>query len=372
MLMSMNALERFTHRNPNKKSDPVFNDKDTNLLCSKKQTSNKKRSFSEIGTANAHPSKAKRALKNVEPMNTQLKDNPTISKLKILEKNSLQALATGIHPTLKKVKDEISKLSMRLKKVGEQSTFWRDKTLKLRNQLRSSKESVVHLSEKVVKLEVERVLLQNKVTAAEENSNAILDTMRNLMAENKELKATINHMDEELKTLMQDDAKSEEQVVDGREQNTMMEKALEDTFSDLSDRLEEIEELKKLLAKVTIEKNLLEKQVAYKQIVAETVDLNDGVAEDTNSTGKILKLQDAVEKCMFRISVLTQKNEELKKNSVNMSFSSEQDTRLMDLLEDDEKLHILESVCMKRFRKLLTEAAEKIVINETVDDSSSK
>jgi len=55
-----------------------------------------------------------------------------------------------------------------------------------------------------------------------------------------------------------------------------------------------------------------------------------------------------------------------------LSFSSDQDTRLMDLLEDDEKLHILESVCMKRFRKLLTEAAEKIVVQETLDESSTK
>jgi len=207
---------------------------------------------------------------------------------------------------------------MRLKKVGEQSTFCREKTLKLRKQLESSKNSVAQLSEKVIKLEVERVLLQNKVTAAEENSNAILDTMRNLMAENKALKAIINHMDEELKTLMEDDAKSEKQVVDGPELNIMLGNALEVTLSDLSDRLEEIEELKKLLAKVTIEKNLLEKQVVKKRIIAEVVDLNEDVAEDTNSTRKISKLQGIVEKCMFRISVLTQKNEELKKSSLNI------------------------------------------------------
>jgi len=304
-------------------------------------------------------------------MKTQLMENPAISKQKQLEKNSVQAFATGIHPTLKKARDEILKLSIMLKKVGEQSTFWREKTLKLREQLRSSKNSVAHLSEKVVKLEVERVLLENKVTAAEENSNTILDTMRNLMAENKELKATINHMDEELKTLMEDDAKSEKHVVDDPEQNTMMEKALEDTLLDLSDRLEEIEELKKVLAKVAIEKNLLEKQVAEKQIITEIVVLKEGVAENANSTRKISKLQDAVEKCMFRISVLTQKNEELKRNRLNMSFSSDQDSRLVDLLEDDEKLHILESVCLKRFRKLLTEAAEKIVIQETVDEAST-
>merc|ERR1719233_2341403 len=174
-------------------------------------------------------------------------ENLRIYKLKQSEKNSSRVIATGIHPTLKKAKDEISKLSKRLKKVEEQSKFWREKTLKLQKQLRSSKKSVAHLSEKVVKLEVERVLLQNKVIAAEENTNAILDTMRNLMAENKVLKETMKHMDEELK--MKDDAKSEEQVVDVSEQNTLLEKALEDTLSDLSDRLEEIEDLKKLLAK---------------------------------------------------------------------------------------------------------------------------
>merc|ERR1719233_2542834 len=110
-------------------------------------------------------------------------ENLRIYKLKQSEKNSSRVIATGIHPTLKKANDEISKLSIRLKKVEEQSTFWREKTLKLQKQLRSSNNSVAHLSQKVVKLEVERVLLQNKVAAAEENTVAILDTMRNLMAE---------------------------------------------------------------------------------------------------------------------------------------------------------------------------------------------
>merc|ERR1719317_912146 len=178
MLSSMNALECFARTNPKKKSNAVFNDKDTNLLCNTKITSNKKRSFNEIGTANAYPSKAKRSLKNREPMKTQLMENTTIDKLKQLEKNRVQAIATGIHPSLKKAKDEISKLSIKLKKVAEQSTFWRVKTLKLQKQLQSSKNSASHLSEKVVKLEVERVLLQNNVTAAEEQSNKILDTMR--------------------------------------------------------------------------------------------------------------------------------------------------------------------------------------------------
>jgi len=360
MLMSMNALERFTQTNSNRKSSTVFNDKDSNHLGNTKQNS-KKRSFKEIASVSGAPtSKAKRVSKN-------LMENPTISKLKQLQKNRLRAITTGIHPTLKKAKDEISKLSMKLKKVQQQSTFWREKTLNLQKQLRSSKSSAADLSERVVKLEVERVLLQKKVTAAEEQSNALADSMRKLIAENKELKETVNHMDEELKALMEDDAKS--QVRDCPEH--MLEKALEDTLADLSDRLAEIEDLKKLLAKVAIEKNLLEKEVAKKQIIAEIVDLNEGEAEYGNTDGKISKLQNAVEKCMFRIAVLTQKNEELRKNSHNMSFSSDQDARMMDLLEDEEKLHLLESVCMKRFRKVLKMAGEELVIQEAVNEPST-
>jgi len=367
MLMSMNALERFTRTKSNKKSNPVFNDKDTNLLCNTKQTA-KKRSFKEIGNDSAYTSKAKRALKNREPM----MENPTIYKLKHFEKNRLREITSGMHPTLKKAKDEISKLSMKLKRVEEQSTFWRQKTMNLRKQLRSSKSSAAHLSERVVKLEVERVLLQKKVTAVEEQSNAISDSMVNLIAENKELKETINHMDMELKALMDDDAKSEEQVIESPEQSTVLENALEDTLADLSDRLVEIEDLKKLLVKVTIEKSLLEKEVAKKQIIAEIVDLNEGESEYTNTDRKISKLQNAVEKCMFRMAVLTQKNEELRKINGNISFSSDQDARMMDVLEDDEKLHLLESVCMKRYRKLLQKAAEKFGVQEAVIEPSTK
>jgi len=361
MLMSMNALERFTQSNSNRKSSTAFNDKDSNALGNTKQNS-KKRSFKEIGTVSGAPtSKAKRVPKNLKPMI----ENPTISKLKQLQKNRLRAITTGMHPTLKKAKDEISKLSMKLKKVQQQSTFWREKTLQLQKQLRSSESSAADFSERVVKLEVERVLLQKKLTAAEEQSNALADSMRSLIAENKELKETVNNMDEELKALMEDDAKP--QVTDSPEQSAMLENALEDTLADLSDRLAEIEGLKKLLAKVTIEKNLLEKEVAKKQIVAEMVDLNEGEVDYRNTNGKISKLQNAVEKCMFRIAVLTQKNEELRKNSHNMSFSSDQDARMMDLLEDEEKLDLLESVCMKRFRKVLKTAGEELVVQEAVN-----
>merc|ERR1719268_787975 len=148
-----------------------------------------------------------------------------------------------------------------------------------------------------------------------------------------------------------------------------LEKALEDTMADLSDRLAEIEDLKKLLAKVTIEKNLLEKTVSKNQIIAEIVDVNNSKREDSGVSGKIATLEEALEKCMFRIALLTQKNEELKQMNLDTSFISDRDARLMDVLEDDDKLAILESVCMQRYRTILKEAVEELVSAETTNES---
>jgi len=116
----------------------------------------------------------------------QLK-NPTIDKPKLVERNRTPAIITVMHPVLKEAKNEIVKLAINLRKVLEQSTFWRRKTFGLQKELHSSKSNVSHLSEQVVKLELERVMLQKKVTAAEKISSTISNAMKSLIAENKEL-----------------------------------------------------------------------------------------------------------------------------------------------------------------------------------------
>jgi len=265
-------------------------------------------------------------------------------------------------PTLKATKNEISKLSINLRKVEEQSIFWRQKTLHLQRELLSNKNKASDLIEKIEKLEIERKVLQNQVSAAEEQTSTISDAMKSLIAENNEFKETINNIDEELKVLMEDEAKSNLKVPQDAQVCIALDKALEDTMADLSDRLEEIQDLKKLLAKTTIEKNLVEKEVRKKQIIAKIININE--VEGENVT-KIERLQEALEKSMFRIAVMTQKNAELRKLKGDVSFTSDQDA--MDVLEENEKLPILESLCMQRYRKILKEAAEKMIAQEVND-----
>jgi len=362
----MNVIGNFGNTNDNKKQNGIFQDKGNRLI---QHSDNKKRSFDEISTEKSFPSKNERTLKERQLKISQLK-NPTIYKLKQVERNKKLTIKTGMHPALKEAKDEILKLGINLRKVEEQSTFWRRKTFVLQKELHSSKSNVSSLSEQIVKLELERVMLQKKVAAVEKQSSTISDAMKTLIAENKELTETIAHMDEELNALMEDDIKEDTKVTEDVQLCVTLEKALEDTMADLSDRLAEIEDLKKVLVKVTIEKNLLEKEVSKKHIIAEFVNLNHDV-EDEDLTGdkKITLLQKAVEKCMFRIAVLSQKNEELIKFSEDAPIGSDDDGRIMNILEDSEKISILESTCMKRYRKVLREAADELLTQGTLNDS---
>jgi len=72
---------------------------------------------------------------------------------------------------------------------------------------------------------------------------------------------------------------------------------------------------------------------------------------------------------MFRIALLSQKNEELLKRSQNATFSSKNNERMMNILEDSDSLSILESRCMKRYRKLLKESAGELITQGTLNDS---
>jgi len=343
MLLSKNALSLFGSTQSGKVQDNnIFKYKNTNVLHNTKQTAlknlrnHKKRSIGDVGMENDYSSKTRRACGVVK---TKLTNN-----------------------TLKAAKDEIRKLSINLRQVEEQSTFWRRKTLHLQRELLSNQNKASDFSEKVEKLEIERIVLQNKVTAVEEQTSSISDAMKSLIAENDEFKETITNIDEELKVLMEEDAKSNVQVAQDAQVCIALDKALEDTMADLSDRLEEIQDLKKLLAKTTIEKNLIEKEVRKKQIMTNIVDINPNELED--NVNKVEKLQEALEKCMFRIAVITQKNAELRKLKGDVSFTSDQD---VDMLEENEKLPILESLCMQRYRKILKEAAEKMVAQEMND-----
>jgi len=378
MLQSMNALSGLGLTTSGKLSN-LFENKDTNRLgINSKQAMGMKRKFTEVETEKTHVLKSKRALQERSTLKSQSNNqralklkimNPAIIRIKQMEKNKMLEIKTGMHPALKLAKDEISKLRINLRKVEEQSMFWRRRTLELQRELRSKKTDATILCEQVASLEKERLDLQKKLTAAEKQSKAITDTMKNLIAANNEMKKTIALLDTELNTMMsydRDDTKVDTLKSDETKHCIELEKALEDTLADLSDRHSEIEGLKKLLSEVAVERNSLEKEVAKKNIIAQIVDINPNELEDQTLKSKANTLLLAVEKCMFRIALLTQQNEELKKLNGNSTLNCDLNSTMMNLLEDNDKIAALESVCMHRFRTVLKEAAEKLATGETV------
>merc|ERR1719350_1903585 len=158
------------------------------------------------------------------------------------------------------------------------------------------------------------------------------------------------------------------------------EQALADTLNDLTEKLEEIETLKSALATMSRKKTELEEAVTRHTLLAEMISMRDNHdkkdAEGDEKKQRIATLQRAVEKCMFRIALLTEKNEQYKtairgaRDRTGLGRDPENEPGLLNTLQDGQKVQVLESLCMQRYRKLLRETAETLIGQNTRMDES--
>lgn len=295
-----------------------------------------------------------------------------VKELKAEQKGAIAQVKLGMHPALLK-KDHVNQnLKRKIRRVEEMVAFWKRKSLHLAKDLDKSRTEITMLREKLETVESERLQIQDKLLSAQQDNSQCMKAIKSLMSENDDLKFTMGNMSQELKELNDSkaeeldkcdismiDADAEEDQPTNMETCKELEEALEDTLADLTDRIDEIEELKSALAKTTVERDQLQQVVSREVIQYAIAEMQDeDQSPSTNPTARrIAKLQEQVEKCMFRIAVLTQKNEELRKVAKNGS----DDTDLLKTLEDSQKLEVLESLCMQKYRKLLRKTAAKIV-----------
>lgn len=295
-----------------------------------------------------------------------------VKELKAEQKGAIAQVKLGMHPALLK-KDHVNQnLKRKIRRVEEMVAFWKRKSLHLAKDLDKSRTEITMLREKLETVESERLQIQDKLLSAQQDNSQCMKAIKSLMSENDDLKFTMGNMSQELKELNDSkaeeldkcdismiDADAEEDQPTNMETCKELEEALEDTLADLTDRIDEIEELKSALAKTTVERDQLQQVVSREVIQCAIAEMQDeDQSPSTNPTARrIAKLQEQVEKCMFRIAVLTQKNEELRKVAKNGS----DDTDLLKTLEDSQKLEVLESLCMQKYRKLLRKTAAKIV-----------
>lgn len=270
----------------------------------------------------------------------------------------------GLHPSLFEAKREIGQLTKKLNKVEEQSQFWRRKSYTLQGELTKCKKEVSELRLKVDSTENERLRLQSKLMSAAADNSKCMEGIQALMRENEDLKSVVNDVNEELRVLSTTtEACSGETCQEAIDQQHLLdlETALADTLADLTEKIEEIEILKKALEKVTVRKYQLEEVVTKDMLLKEMITVDAHIMEDPEADpirAKMIRLQEALEKCMFRIALLSQKNKELKKEkSAGKTFPP----TLLETLEDKQKVVVLESMCMQRFRKTLKKAAESLV-----------
>jgi len=296
----------------------------------------------------------------------------SILELRSEHKRLMGGMATK-HPAIMEADKENQQLTKKIRRVEEMAQFWKRKSISLAEDLDKSRTEISMLRDKLEGVESERLQLHSKLLAAQQDNSQCMKAIKSLMSENENLKFVVKSVNQELKLASEfraeveekcdvSMAETEDEPPADMETCKELEEALEETLADLSERLEEIEELKTALAKTTVERDQLQ-QVVSREVMQSAIASLDGEETETNSTqSRIAKLQGQVEKCMFRIAVLTQKNEELKK--ITMDGSDDMD--LLRTLEDSQKLEILESLCMQKYRKILRQTAATLV--ETGED----
>lgn len=292
------------------------------------------------------------------------------------------------HPAseLCKAKSRIGKLSKRIRRLEEQNQYWRRKSLTLGSENVQLKQELDRMKNAVKQVESERLELQTKLMRAESDGSKCAMEIQSLLLANKDLTDAVNELNEELAMFsnVNDGTTANVEMQDvSPEHVAQIEQALADTLADLTDKIDEIEELKQALAAMSAEKNQLDEVVTRQTILSEMLDMEgdaDQCSEDKEGCAELAKigrLQGAVEKCMFRIALLSEKNEEYKAviraaRDANRPPSSPEGPSILRTLHDGQKVQILESLCMQRYRTLLREAAESLVgheVNSSMNES---
>jgi len=283
-----------------------------------------------------------------------------VLELRAQHVGEVENLAIGMHPSLAKADRTNKILTKKIRRVEEMAQFWKSKSVTLAEDLNKSRTEISMLQGKLQGVERERLCLAKKLKTAQLDNSNCMEAIKSLMSENNTLKFVSRSIEREQE--VECESKDGQDRMSCKETCEELEEALEDTLADLTERLEEIEQLKAALAKTTVERDELLKVVS-RDVIKSAIANMDDQAESSNAPAKrIAKLQAQVEKCMFRIALLTQKNEELRK----VSRGESTETDLLKTLEDSQKLEVLESLCMQRYRKLLRDTASNLV--ETGED----
>lgn len=281
------------------------------------------------------------------------------------------------HPSaaLCKANTKIGSLTKRIRSLEEQTEYWRRKSLTYSQENTVIREQIDKMKQTVRTVEGERVALQTSIMRAEANSNSCINEIRKLMSANAKLMGTVGNLNEELKladTPVHSTPVSVKRKDVTPDHAARVETALTDTLSDLTEKINEIDQLKKALAEASSEKSRLDEVVTRNTILTEMLEMENDDQKDAEGCpkrAKIAALQSAVVKCVDRITQLSDKNEAFKAvireaRDAQRPPSSSKSESIIQSLDQGQKVQILESLCMQRYRLLLREAAESLVGTE--------
>lgn len=263
-----------------------------------------------------------------------------------------------------RMKEEIASIKVQLHKSKEKTDYWRRRSLDLSSTLiakkANTKKSISALEEKVEEMTAARLKLQKKLAEDTETNEKALDELAGLLEVQSELEKDKERLLEDIKELKSSCAEDREQRAAQIEE---LQTCLRDTLGDLKTKLSELTTAKEALRRAEARVVELQKAAESSKTEVDPAANSELRHKCDRREERIAHLTGMVEKLVFKASVLSQTNTELKAKiggGVSEASSPAADLASNVPLPVPNKMAILEEMCLKRYSKIMKQAAGRV------------
>jgi len=261
---------------------------------------------------------------------------------------------------LAKLQREIEATRNTIKQINEESNYYRqmsmDKQKQIINQKREARKKAASLQKQIEELAETGVVLKRKLDDANVENAEAMDAIVKCMEEHDSLLMTKNALMEEIQIAKES---KNDTVEETRQLVKDLAESLEEALTILTQLLKDVEVKKLEVQAATREKNRLEAGICRRQLMsAESVEKDPDVLrvlrENRCGEEELLVLSDKVEKMIFKCSVLSQTNAQLKKQASMRGIQVT--STATEILDSNEQLRKLEQLCIDRYHKVIQKA----------------
>jgi len=267
------------------------------------------------------------------------------------------------------LEQEVKEMRESLHQSVEKTKYWKKKSLDIMQRISTDKketaQKITQLESQIEELAGSGLNLKNQLDKAKNENAQALDAVVQCMEDHENLVATKNALVHEINTIQVIRSEGPDELQSHVEMVNELSGSLRTALDDLKILLEELEEVKKSVSVVTEEKEALESE-AVCAALSSVASIDPQIAAACKSLQtkeeELIVLNGRVQKMIFKCSVLSQTNMDLKVQAKSLGIEMEQ-----GIVESGDNAK-LEKLCVDRYEKLL-DAAKELVRPNDMDEN---